>query len=123
MTPYDSTSPANMPTSTETEPNIQPSVDVTPPIGVTPPQVLAQDAAIGRRGAAWRLLYWVIENDPRAVVAVASLDDDRLAHHLLEFIAIGTWAAKPFVVPPPLRSRLMHRFYSRGTCAYGSNKR
>ncbi len=104
MTPYDSTSPANMPTSTETEPNTQPSVDVTPPIGVTPPQVLAQDAATGRRGAAWRLLYWVIENDPRAVVAVASLDDDRLAHHLLEFVAIGTWAGKPFVVPPPLRS-------------------
>lgn len=80
------------------------SADVTPPIGVTPPQILAQDAATGRRGAAWRLLYWVIENDPRAVIAIASLDDDRLAHHLLEFIALSTWAGKPFVVPPPLRS-------------------
>lgn len=80
------------------------TTDVTPPIGVTPPQVLAQEAATGRRGAAWRLLYWIIENDPRAVIAVSSLEDDRLAHHLLEFIAMSTWAGKPFVVPPPLRS-------------------
>jgi hypothetical protein len=80
------------------------SADVTPPIGITPPQLLAQDAAAGRRGAAWRLLYWIIENDPRAVIAVSSLEDDRLAHHLLEFIAVGTWAGKSFVVPPPLRS-------------------
>lgn len=104
MTPYDSADSANMPTPTDDVLNPTPPVDVTPPVGVTPPQVLAQDAATGRRGAAWRLLYWVIENDPRAVVAIASLDDDRLAHHLLEFIAIGTWAGKPFVVPPPLRS-------------------
>jgi hypothetical protein len=82
----------------------QTTTDVTPPIGITPPQLLAQDAAEGRRGAAWRLLYWIIENDPRAVIAVSSLEDDRLAHHLLEFIALGTWAGKPFVVPPPLRS-------------------
>ncbi len=80
----------------------QPPTDVTPPIGITPPQILAADAAAGRRGAAWRLLYWVIENDPRAVVAVSSLDDDRLARHLVEFIAEGTWAGKPFVVPRPL---------------------
>jgi hypothetical protein len=107
MIPNDSTSQANVPTPDETLPNTtpqQPAADVTPPIGVTPPQVLAQDAATGRRGAAWRLLYWIIENDPRAVIAVSSLEDDRLAHHLLEFIAIGTWAGKPFVVPPPLRS-------------------
>ena len=71
----------------------QPAVDVTPPIGVTPPQVLAQDAAAGRRGAAWRLLYWIMEDDPRAVVAVSSLDDDRLAQHLLEFIALKTCLA------------------------------
>lgn len=85
-------------------PTGQAAADVTPPIGITPPQLLAQDAADGRRGAAWRLLYWIIENDPRAVIAVSSLEDDRLAHHLLEFIALGTWAGKPFVVPPPLRS-------------------
>src|SRR2546425_12375757 len=82
----------------------QSPVDVAPPVGITPPQILAQDAATGRRGAAWRLLYWIMENDPRAVVAVSSLEDDRLAQHLLEFIAIGTWAGKPFVVPVPLRS-------------------
>jgi HEAT repeat protein len=79
-------------------------VDVAPPVGVTPPQVLAQEAADGRRGAAWRLLYWIMENDPRAVIAVSSLEDDRLARHLVEFIASGTWAGKPFVIPRPLRS-------------------
>jgi hypothetical protein len=49
-------------------------------------------------------LVWIMENDPRAIVAVSSLEDDRLAQNLLEFIAMGTWAGKPFVVPAPLRS-------------------
>jgi HEAT repeat protein len=80
--------------------------DVAPPVGITPPQILAQEAAGGKRGAAWRLLVWIMENDPRAIVAVSSLDDDRLAQNLLEFIALGTWAGKPFVVPVPLRSPL-----------------
>src|SRR5258708_5985675 len=80
-------------------------VDVVPQVGIPPPQILAQDAAAGRRGAAWRLLHWIMENDPRAVVAVSSLDDDRLAQNLLEFIAMGTWAGKPFVIPAPLRSQ------------------
>ena len=31
----------------------QSPADVAPPVGVTPPQVLAQEAAAGRRGAAW----------------------------------------------------------------------
>jgi HEAT repeat protein len=98
-------SQTNMATSPDTIPPTQPTEDVAPPVGITPPEVLARDAAAGRRGAAWRLLYWIIENDPRAVVAFASLDDDRLARHLLEFIAMGsTWAGKPFVVPVPLRS-------------------
>src|SRR5712691_6398774 len=101
-----SSSETNMAMSHDTPPLEQPAADVAPPVGITPPQILAQDAADGRRGAAWRLLYWIMENDPRAVIAVSSLDDDRLAHHLLEFIAIGTWAGKPFVVPPPLRSPL-----------------
>ncbi len=104
MIPNDSSSQIETSTKHETAPLEQIDNDVTPPIGVTPPQILAQDAAEGRRGAAWRLLYWIMENDPRAVVAVSSLDDDRLAQHLLEFIATGTWAGKPFVVPPPLRS-------------------
>src|SRR5579872_3715754 len=85
-------------------PPAQTSVDVTPPVGITPPQVLAQEAANGRRGAAWRLLYWIMENDPRAIIAISSLEDDRLAQHLLYFIAVGTWADKPFVIPRPLRS-------------------
>lgn len=75
-----------------------------PPVGVTSPQVLAQKAADGQRGAAWRLLYLIIENDPQAIEAVSTLTDDRLARNLLEFIALGTWAGKPFVIPPPLRS-------------------
>src|SRR5258708_12844212 len=82
----------------------QSAIDSAPPIGSTPPEILAQDASDGRRGAAWRLLIWIIENDPRAVTAVAALEDDRLARHLLEFIAVGTWAGKPFIVPKPLRS-------------------
>jgi hypothetical protein len=49
-------------------------------------------------------MLWILDNDPRAVVAVSSLEDDRLALHLLEFIALGTWAGKPFIVPLPLRS-------------------
>ena len=80
------------------------SFDGTPPVGGTPPQILAQEAAEGRRGAAWRLMHWVMENDPRALEAVSSSRDARLARHLLEFIALGTWAGKPFNVPAALRS-------------------
>ena len=104
MTPFDPSSKEPATTSSDTLPQGQGQADVAPPVGITPPQVLARDAAAGRRGAAWRLLYWIMENDPRAVVAVSSLDDDRLAQNLLEFIASGTWAGKPFVVPMPLRS-------------------
>ncbi|GCE16898.1 HEAT repeat domain-containing protein [Dictyobacter kobayashii] len=84
--------------------SMPPASDITPPMGETPPQVLAEQAAEGHRGAAWRLMIWILKNDSRAVVAVSSLDDDRLARNLLEFIALGTWAGKPFVVPLPLRS-------------------
>lgn len=78
--------------------------DVASPVGITPPRVLARQAAAGRRGAAWRLLHRLMEDDPRAIIAIASFDGDLLAHHLLEFIALGTWAGQPFVVPAPLRS-------------------
>ena len=82
----------------------EPSVsEVTPPIGETPPDELARDAAAGQRGAAASYVL-ILNNDPRAMMAVSSLDDDRLAQHLLEFMALGTWAGKPFVVPLPLRS-------------------
>lgn len=103
MKPFDSAPDANMTAMTDV-PSTSSSADVAPPVGVTPPQVLAQDAAKGRRGAAWRLLYWIMEDDPRAIVAISSLEDDRLVQHLLNFIAIGTWADKPFVIPRPLRS-------------------
>jgi hypothetical protein len=106
MTPSDPLSQTNMTAASEAVSPEQPVADVAPPIGITPPQILAQDAAAGKRGAAWRLLVWIMENDPRAIIAVSSLDDDRLAQNLLEFIALGTWAGKPFVVPVPLRSAL-----------------
>lgn len=82
----------------------QSATDGTPSIGITPPQILAQQAANGRRGSAWRLLQHILENDPPAIVAISSLNDDRLARNLLECIALGTWAGKPFVLPAPLRS-------------------
>ena len=105
MASSDSSPKTKMTEASVTAPPEQPAADVAPPIGITPPQILAQDAAGGRRGAAWRLLHWIMENDPRAVVAVSSLEDDRLAQNLLEFIAMGTWAGKPFVIPAPLRSQ------------------
>jgi hypothetical protein len=106
MTPSDPLSQSNLTAASEAVPPEELVNDVAPPIGITPPQILAQDAAAGKRGAAWRLLVWIMENDPRAIIAVSSLDDDRLAQYLLEFIALGTWAGKPFVVPVPLRSPL-----------------
>ena len=106
MTPSDPLSQTNVPAPSDSVAPEQLVPDVAPPIGITPPQILAQDAAAGKRGAAWRLLVWIMENDPRAIIAVSSLDDDRLAQNLLEFIALGTWAGKPFVVPVPLRSPL-----------------
>ena len=105
MASSDSSPKTNVTEASVTAPPEQSAVDVAPPVGITPPQILAQDAAAGRRGAAWRLLHWIMENDPRAVVAVSSLEDDRLAQNLLEFIAMGTWAGKPFVIPAPLRSQ------------------
>src|SRR6266700_5061159 len=128
MTSYDSSSQAKMGAPPDIPPSEQASADVAPPVGITPPQILAQDAAGGRRGAAWRLLYWIMENDPRAVIAVSSLEDDRLAQHLLEFIAIGTWAGKPFVVPVPLRSayartRLRTLFLPEAGMDYGRAER
>src|SRR5216683_6574162 len=105
MSTSDSSSRKPRTTMDDPLPREQAAADVAPPVGDMPPQALARDAADGRRGAAWRLLYWIMENDPRAVVAVSSLDDDRLAENLLEFIALSTWAGKPFVIPAPLRSQ------------------
>ncbi|HZS76814.1 MAG TPA: HEAT repeat domain-containing protein [Ktedonobacteraceae bacterium] len=104
MTTSDASSKNTMPPPYDALSPEQAVNDVAPPVGETPPRVLAKDAAAGRRGAAWRLLHWVMANDPRALEAISSLDDDRLAQNLLEFIALGTWAGKPFVVPVPLRT-------------------
>ncbi len=80
------------------------SFNDVPSIGTTSPQLLARDAAEGKRGAAWRLMLWILQDDPRAMTAVAMTDDDRFIDHLLEFIANGTWSGKPFVTPQPLRT-------------------
>ncbi len=104
MTTSDSSSKTKAATDYETVPVDAVQGDVAPPVGITPPQILARDAAAGRRGAAWRLMHWIMEDDPRAVLAVSSSEDNRLAQNLLEFIALGSWAGKPFIVPRPLRS-------------------
>ena len=76
-----------------------------PTISDSSPQVLACEAAAGRRRAAWPLLQWIMDNGGASAAAfIDSLDDDRLARYLLEWIALGTWAGKPFVVPASLRS-------------------
>ena len=85
-------------------PLMQQTTDFVPPVGTTPPQQLAIDAANGQRAAAWRLLHWLMEDDPRAVEAIASCSDERLTSNLLEFLAIKTWAGKPFIVPTHLRT-------------------
>src|SRR5437016_13964318 len=99
MAAYDSSSQTNMTAPSDIPPSEQASADVAPPVGITPPQLLAQDAAAGRRGAAWRLLYWIMENDPRAAVPVSSIEDDRLGHHLLDSMAICTWAGTRLAMP------------------------
>lgn len=106
MTPHSDPYTQN-PDNIEQQPipaSMPPASELTPPVGETPPQILAEQAAEGHRGAAWRLMIWILKNDPRAIIAVSSLNDDRLARDLLQFIALGTWAGKPFVVPLPLRS-------------------
>jgi hypothetical protein len=89
------------------QPLPQPSLDQLPPIGVTPPRVLAREAAEGRRGAAWRLMHLLVEEeeeDGAVMSSVASLGDDRLARFMIEFLASGTWAGKPFTPPPAVYS-------------------
>lgn len=103
MARYDASSRTDMETP-DTVLSEQLSLATHPPVGETPPYILVQDAVAGRRGAAWRLLHRVLENDPQALEAIASSRDARLALYLLEFIALGTWAGKPFEVPVPLRS-------------------
>jgi HEAT repeat protein len=70
----------------------------------------------------------LVESDPWAVVAVSSLEDDRLAAHLLEYLALHTWAGKPFVVPqllrsPYARSRLRALFVAPSGIAAGCAER
>jgi len=43
-------------------------------------------------------------NDPLAIQAVSASQDERLVQHLVEYIALGTWAGKPFVMPAHLRT-------------------
>jgi hypothetical protein len=76
-------------------------------------QTLVLQAADGRRGAARRLLPWIGEGNIRVIATIDSLDDGRLVRHMLEWITLGTWASKPFIVPTPLHSPLARiQFYT-----------
>ncbi|HLW00756.1 MAG TPA: HEAT repeat domain-containing protein [Ktedonobacterales bacterium] len=74
-----------------------------PPVGTTPPATLAALAAQGRRGAAWRLLHWIAEDNQEALAAIRTFPDRRLLDLLLEWLALGAWADKPFQVPRAMR--------------------
>src|SRR5579884_2624007 len=104
MAQFNPQAASNMPP--QMPPPLPEAPETHPPIGTTSPFTLAQQAAEGRRGAAWRLLHQLMKNNPQAMVAVSSLDDDRLAQYILEFLALDTWAGKPFVAPPIVRSAL-----------------
>jgi len=103
MTPFDSSTQTNKRVSQPVPPG-QSEVDIAPPVGIASPLVLAEAAAAGHRAAAWRFLYWIMENDPRAIQVFSTLSDERLAQHIVEFIALATWAGQPFVVPASLRT-------------------
>jgi hypothetical protein len=74
-----------------------------PPVGAIPLASLATLAAQGQRRAAWRLLHWIGEGDWDAIDAVIMFPQGRLLTLLLEWLALGTWASKPFQVPKPMR--------------------
>lgn len=74
-----------------------------PPVGTTPPAALVAQAAQGKRGAAWRLLHWIGEDNREAIEAVKQYPQGRLLELLLEWLAVGTWAGKPFQVPRAMR--------------------
>jgi hypothetical protein len=77
--------------------------EAPPPVGTTPPAALVAPAAQGQRGAAWRLLHWVEEDNPEAIDAIKRSSDQRLLTLLLEWLALGTWAGKLFRVPVSMR--------------------
>lgn len=74
-----------------------------PPIGTAQPTSLVASAVEGKRGAAWRLFHWIEQDRPEAIEAVKNCPDRRLWELLLEWLALGTWAGRPFHLPPPMR--------------------
>jgi hypothetical protein len=74
-----------------------------PPVGTTPPAALAAQAARGRRGAAWRLLHWIGEDNQEALTAIKTFPGSHLLELLLEWLALGTWAGKSFQTPRAMR--------------------
>jgi hypothetical protein len=74
-----------------------------PPVGTTPPAALAALAAQGKRGAAWRLFHWIGDENQEALEAVRRFPDRRLLDLFLEWLALGTWAGKPFQVEREMR--------------------
>ncbi len=94
--------PGHLMESTERED--QSSADeAPPPVGAAPPASLVTPAAQGKRGAAWRLLHWVEEDNLEAIDAIRRSSDRRLLELLLEWLAMGTWAGKLFRVPASMR--------------------
>ncbi len=74
-----------------------------PPVGTTPPATLVAQAAQGKRGAAWRLLHRVGEDNQEALEAIRTFPGSRLLELLLEWLALGAWAGKPFQTPRAMR--------------------
>jgi hypothetical protein len=91
-----------------------------PPVGPARPASLVAAAAEGKRGAAWRLFHWIEQDRPEAIEAVKGCSDRRLWELLLEWLALGTWAEKPFHVPPPMRQP---HFYAQIRSLFGLDVR
>src|SRR5579885_1257569 len=100
-----------MPESQNTAPE-QP----VPPIGTAQPASLVAGAVEGKRGAAWRLFHWIEQDRPEAIEAVKNCRDRRLWELLLEWLALGTWAGRPFHVPPQCASRTFLPRFARSFC-------
>ncbi len=86
-----------------------------PPVGTTPAAELLVAAAQGKRRAAWRLLHGIGEESQAAIEAIRTCPDEQLFTHFLEWLALGTWAGKPFRAPlalhqPHMRTRVRTLF-------------
>jgi hypothetical protein len=49
------------------------------------------------------LFHWIAQGNREAIEAVRNVPDGRLLTYFLEWLALGTWAGKPFKVPRQMR--------------------